>query len=192
MPTAGCARLTRARNGLAPEEGLHVGIGATSIIGAKDNGRIRYTGPLTVKCHALARSWHGLLRNAGRPLTTVVQDDPACSPCTEPQDLGPARHKRRSSWRIRGGPTTYHDERGIRRLRMRHAPSIGIESGSLLTHMRPPGAPRISLRMSRKRLRSTTWPRLAQEPAGLSAVAIGTDRGSRNRTRRRRRGSRSR
>lgn len=57
----------------------------------------------------------------------------------EPQDLAPARHRLTlflaQYW---GGPTTYSEERGHPRLRMRHAPfAIGSEERDRwLVHMR--------------------------------------------------------
>ena len=127
-----------------------------------------------------------------------VQGDPALLALyPEPQDLGPARHKLTlflaQYW---GGPTTYHEERGHPALRMRHAPfPIGIEERDRwLTHMRaavsamdpPPdvadGAARL-LRHGRG---------LPQEPAGLTSATGSGPEGPGTRTRRRRRGSRSR
>jgi hemoglobin len=60
-----------------------------------------------------------------------VENDPVLLPLyPEPDDLGPARERLRlflvQYW---GGPTTYSDERGHPRLRMRHAPFvIGAEA----------------------------------------------------------------
>ena len=57
----------------------------------------------------------------------------------EPDDLGPAR-ERLTLFLVQywGGPTTYSDERGHPRLRMRHAPfAIGpLERDRWLVHMR--------------------------------------------------------
>ena len=127
-----------------------------------------------------------------------VRDDPVLlSLYPEPEDLGPARHKLTlflaQYW---GGPTTYHEERGHPALRMRHAPfAIGSEQRDRwLTHMRAAvggdgstaggreGADRL-LRHGRG---------LAAEPAGLTASTCSGRAGRGTRTRRRRRGSRSR
>ena len=52
-----------------------------------------------------------------------VADDPVLRPMYPEEDLGPAEDRLRmfleQSW---GGPTTYSDERGHPRLRMRHLP----------------------------------------------------------------------
>lgn len=54
-----------------------------------------------------------------------VMDDPVLAPLYELDDLDGARH-RLSLFLIQywGGPTTYNDERGHPRLRMRHAPYV--------------------------------------------------------------------
>jgi hemoglobin len=69
-----------------------------------------------------------------------VADDPVLLPLyPEPHDLAPARRRLTlflaQYW---GGPSTYSDERGHPRLRMRHAPfSIGAEERDRwLVHMR--------------------------------------------------------
>jgi len=69
-----------------------------------------------------------------------VQADPVLLALyPEPEDLGPARHRLAlflaQYW---GGPTTYSEERGHPRLRMRHAPfAIGPdERDRWLVHMR--------------------------------------------------------
>ena len=69
-----------------------------------------------------------------------VADDPVLLPLyPEPHDLAPARRRLNlflaQYW---GGPSTYSDERGHPRLRMRHAPfSIGGEERDRwLVHMR--------------------------------------------------------
>jgi hemoglobin len=69
-----------------------------------------------------------------------VQADPVLLALyPEPEDLGPARHRLTlflaQYW---GGPTTYSEERGHPRLRMRHEPfSIGPdERDRWLVHMR--------------------------------------------------------
>jgi len=68
-----------------------------------------------------------------------VADDPLLRPLYPEEDLGPAEERFLlflvQYW---GGPTTYSDERGHPRLRMRHAPfAIGpAERNAWLTHMR--------------------------------------------------------
>jgi hemoglobin len=68
-----------------------------------------------------------------------VADDPVLRPLYPEQDLGPAEERFRmfleQYW---GGPTTYSQQRGHPRLRMRHAPfAIGpAERDAWLTHMR--------------------------------------------------------
>ena len=68
-----------------------------------------------------------------------VQGDPLLRAVYPDEDLGPARH-RLTLFLIQywGGPTTYDEERGHPRLRMRHAPfAIGVrERDRWLTHMR--------------------------------------------------------
>ena len=67
-----------------------------------------------------------------------VADDPLLRPLYPEQDLGPARQRLMlflsQYW---GGPTTYSDERGHPRLRMRHAAwQIGVaERDAWLHHM---------------------------------------------------------
>lgn len=67
-----------------------------------------------------------------------VAQDPVLRPLY-PEDLGPAEERLRlflvQYW---GGPTTYSEQRGHPRLRMRHAPfAIGpAERDAWLTHMR--------------------------------------------------------
>ena len=67
-----------------------------------------------------------------------VADDPLLRPLYPEQDLGPARERLflflSQYW---GGPTTYSDERGHPRLRMRHAAwQIGVaERDAWLAHM---------------------------------------------------------
>jgi hemoglobin len=67
-----------------------------------------------------------------------VMADPVLAPLYEADDLDGARHRLAmfltQYW---GGPSTYNDERGHPRLRMRHAPySIGaIERDRWLVHM---------------------------------------------------------
>ena len=67
-----------------------------------------------------------------------VMADPVLAPLYEADDIDGARHRLTlflvQYW---GGPTTYNDERGHPRLRMRHAPySIGaIEREHWLIHM---------------------------------------------------------
>ncbi|HEV7192130.1 MAG TPA: globin [Jatrophihabitantaceae bacterium] len=67
-----------------------------------------------------------------------VADDPILRPLYPETDLGPAAERLRlfliQYW---GGPTTYSDERGHPRLRMRHAPfAIGVaERDAWLEHM---------------------------------------------------------
>jgi hemoglobin len=68
-----------------------------------------------------------------------VADDPVLRPLYPEQDLGPANERLRmfliQYW---GGPTTYSDQRGHPRLRMRHAPfRVGpTERDAWLAHMR--------------------------------------------------------
>ncbi len=68
-----------------------------------------------------------------------VAEDPALRPMYPEEDLGPAAERLRlfleQYW---GGPTTYSDERGHPRLRMRHAPfKVNPEARDRwLTHMR--------------------------------------------------------
>jgi hemoglobin len=68
-----------------------------------------------------------------------VADDPLLRPMYPPGDLAPAERRLRlfltQYW---GGPTTYSDERGHPRLRMRHAPYVIDEAAhdAWLTHMR--------------------------------------------------------
>ena len=69
-----------------------------------------------------------------------VAMDPVLLPLyPEPHDLGPAR-RRLTMFLIQywGGPTTYSDERGHPRLRMRHGPFLigPVERDRWLTHMR--------------------------------------------------------
>jgi hemoglobin len=68
-----------------------------------------------------------------------VADDPILRPVYPEADLAGARH-RLTLFLIQywGGPTTYDQERGHPRLRMRHAPfAIGpVERDRWLTHMR--------------------------------------------------------
>jgi hemoglobin len=68
-----------------------------------------------------------------------VEGDPLLRPVYPEADLAPARH-RLTLFLIQywGGPTTYNDERGHPRLRMRHAPfAIGpLERDRWLVHMR--------------------------------------------------------
>ena len=67
-----------------------------------------------------------------------VADDPVLRPLYPEEDLGPAADRLRmflmQYW---GGPTTYSDQRGHPRLRMRHAPfAIGVaERDAWLRHM---------------------------------------------------------
>lgn len=66
-----------------------------------------------------------------------VEADPRLRPMY-PDDLGPARdHLRAFLVQYWGGPTTYSDERGHPRLRMRHAPfAIGpVERDAWWEHM---------------------------------------------------------
>jgi hemoglobin len=69
----------------------------------------------------------------------AVARDPALRPIYPEADLAPAQH-RLTLFLIQywGGPTTYDDERGHPRLRMRHAPfAIGpVERDRWLVHMR--------------------------------------------------------
>jgi hemoglobin len=69
----------------------------------------------------------------------AVETDPALRPLYPETDLGPAR-RRLTLFLIQywGGPTTYDEERGHPRLRMRHAPfAIGpAERDRWLLHMR--------------------------------------------------------
>ena len=68
-----------------------------------------------------------------------VAADPVLRPLYPEDDLGPAEERLRlfliQYW---GGPTTYHEQRGHPRLRMRHVPfAIGpAERDAWLTHMR--------------------------------------------------------
>ena len=68
-----------------------------------------------------------------------VADDPMLRPLYPEEDLGPANERFRlfliQYW---GGPTTYSDQRGHPRLRMRHAPfRVGpAERDAWLRHMR--------------------------------------------------------
>jgi hemoglobin len=68
-----------------------------------------------------------------------VADDPVLRPLYPEEDLGPANERLRmfliQYW---GGPTTYSDQRGHPRLRMRHAPfRVGpTERDAWLAHMR--------------------------------------------------------
>ena len=68
-----------------------------------------------------------------------VGDDPVLRPMYPEEDLGPAAERLtmflEQYW---GGPTTYSDQRGHPRLRMRHAPfAIGpAERDAWLRHMR--------------------------------------------------------
>jgi hemoglobin len=68
-----------------------------------------------------------------------VASDPVLRPVYPEDDLGPAQ-RRLTLFLIQywGGPTTYDDERGHPRLRMRHAPfAIGpVERDRWLVHMR--------------------------------------------------------
>ena len=68
-----------------------------------------------------------------------VAEDPILRPIYPEADLGPAT-RRLTLFLIQywGGPTTYDDERGHPRLRMRHAPfAIGpVERDRWLVHMR--------------------------------------------------------
>jgi len=68
-----------------------------------------------------------------------IADDPVLRPMYPDEDLGPAERRLRlfltQYW---GGPTTYGDERGHPRLRMRHAP-FAIDDDARdrwVTHMR--------------------------------------------------------
>jgi hemoglobin len=68
-----------------------------------------------------------------------VAQDPVLRPMYPDEDLGPAEERLRmfleQYW---GGPTTYSDERGHPRLRMRHSPYvIGVDAHDRwLAHMR--------------------------------------------------------
>jgi hemoglobin len=66
-----------------------------------------------------------------------VEDDPVLRPLY-PEDLGPAR-ERLALFLIQrfGGPTTYSDNRGHPRLRMRHAPFVigTVERDTWMRHM---------------------------------------------------------
>nr|WP_308197840.1 globin [Hamadaea flava] len=68
-----------------------------------------------------------------------VADDPLLRPMYPEEDLGPARD-RLTKFLIQywGGPTTYSDERGHPRLRIRHAPfTVDAEArDAWLKHMR--------------------------------------------------------
>jgi hemoglobin len=67
-----------------------------------------------------------------------VADDPILRPLYPEQDLGPAAERLRmfliQYW---GGPTTYSDQRGHPRLRLRHAPfAVGVaQRDAWLRHM---------------------------------------------------------
>ena len=69
----------------------------------------------------------------------VAEDPELLALYPEPDDLGPAR-ERLTLFLVQywGGPTTYRDERGHPRLRLRHAPfAIGpLERDRWLVHMR--------------------------------------------------------
>jgi hemoglobin len=69
----------------------------------------------------------------------VAEDPELLALYPEPDDLGPAR-ERLTLFLVQywGGPTTYSDERGHPRLRLRHAPfAIGpLERDRWLVHMR--------------------------------------------------------
>ncbi len=68
-----------------------------------------------------------------------VATDPVMRPMYPEEDLGPANERLRlfliQYW---GGPTTYSQERGHPRLRMRHAPFVigAVERDAWLRHMR--------------------------------------------------------
>jgi hemoglobin len=85
-----------------------------------------------------------------------VAGDPVLRPMYPEADLGPARQRLtlflEQYW---GGPTTYSDERGHPRLRMRHAPfAVGPTARDhWLAHMR---AAVVSLRLA-PALESTLW-----------------------------------
>ena len=64
----------------------------------------------------------GVLRRPGPPLLPAVAGDPVLRPLY-PEDMGPSeRHLALFLGQYWGGPTTYSDQRGHPRLRMRHAP----------------------------------------------------------------------
>src|SRR5205814_5878679 len=92
--------------------------------------------PLTLYDRAGGRPFFEAL--VGRFYAGVAQD-PVLRATYPGDDLGPAERRLRlflmQYW---GGPTTYDDERGHPRLRMRHAPfAIGpAERDAWLTHMR--------------------------------------------------------
>jgi hemoglobin len=68
-----------------------------------------------------------------------VADDPVLRPLYPDEDLGPAaEHLRLFLVQYWGGPTTYSEQRGHPRLRMRHAPfAIGVAArDAWLRHMR--------------------------------------------------------
>ena len=68
-----------------------------------------------------------------------VADDPVLRPLYPDEDLGPAaEHLRLFLIQYWGGPTTYSEQRGHPRLRMRHAPfAIGVAArDAWLRHMR--------------------------------------------------------
>ncbi len=69
----------------------------------------------------------------------AVADDPVLRPLYPEEDLGPAA-ERLSLFLIQywGGPSTYSDNRGHPRLRMRHAPFVigAAERDAWLLHMR--------------------------------------------------------
>jgi hemoglobin len=100
-----------------------------------------------------------------------VAQDPVLRPMYPDDDLGPARDRLRGFleqyW---GGPTTYSEERGHPRLRMRHAP-FPVDSDARdrwLTHMR---AAVTSLNLP-PILESTLWDYL--ERAAWSMVNTGS------------------
>ncbi|NUR71895.1 MAG: globin [Hamadaea sp.] len=68
-----------------------------------------------------------------------VADDPLLRPMYPEEDLGPARDRlTKFLMQYWGGPTTYSDERGHPRLRIRHAPfTVDAEArDAWLKHMR--------------------------------------------------------
>ncbi|MEV0274097.1 globin [Hamadaea sp. NPDC050747] len=68
-----------------------------------------------------------------------VADDPLLRPMYPEEDLGPARDRlTKFLMQYWGGPTTYSEERGHPRLRMRHAPyTVDAEArDAWLKHMR--------------------------------------------------------
>lgn len=95
-----------------------------------------------------------------------VEGDPVLRPLYPEQDLAPARRRLRmfleQYW---GGPTTYSDERGHPRLRMRHATwSIGArERDAWLTHM---GAALASLELPAP-ARAAVWEHLERAAHSL-------------------------